>query len=169
MAGTVRDVMRRYRMAEEKAGKGGRHRRAPQQSNHDACMVPAGLEAWADRPLYILVAQWCLKQGGWVNRGQIARAFGISERSATFQLTYLSRKKTQITCELRKVRREGAPVVSYEVKVSGVSADAGKREGKERPRKSLRTASRGQVGNADGEIREQARALWNSLQRGRKE
>ncbi|EAT8254981.1 CaiF/GrlA family transcriptional regulator, partial [Salmonella enterica] len=114
------------------------------------------------------VALWCLKRGGWVNRGQIADAFGISERSATFQLTYLSRKKEQICCELRKVKRAGVPVESYEVRVTEVSPEAGVRKVSEKQREAVKTIQRGRVGNADGDVRELTRNIWNSLQRGRK-
>ncbi|ECO4850013.1 CaiF/GrlA family transcriptional regulator [Salmonella enterica] len=143
-------------------------RREPQQSNHDVCVVPEEVSADEGKPLYVLVALWCLKQGGWVNRGQIADAFGISERSATFQLTYLSRKREQICCELRKVKRAGVPVESYEVRVTGVSPEAGVRKVSEKQRKAVKTVQHGRVGNADDDVRTLMRDIWNGLQRGRK-
>ncbi|ECA1898316.1 TPA: CaiF/GrlA family transcriptional regulator [Salmonella enterica subsp. enterica serovar Muenchen] len=142
--------------------------RTPYQRNHDAFVVPSGLEAWADRPLYILVAQWCLRHGGWVSRRDIAQAFGISERGATYQLTYLARKKTQVKCEQRKVRRAGMPVARYEVRVLSVMDESVERKVTEKQRSALRTTQTRRVGNADEGVRAQMRDIWNSLQRGRK-
>ncbi|EHE1282970.1 TPA: CaiF/GrlA family transcriptional regulator [Salmonella enterica] len=145
-----------------------KNRRVPHQRNHEACLVPAGLEAWADRPLYILVALWCMRRGGWVSRRDIAQAFGISERGATFQLTYLARKKERVVCELRKVRMEGMPVARHEVRVLAVRDENGKRPVTEKLHPVLRKAQTGRVGNADEGVREQLRDIWNGLQRGRK-
>ncbi|EIC6029947.1 CaiF/GrlA family transcriptional regulator [Salmonella enterica subsp. enterica serovar Corvallis] len=147
--------------------RGKNRRREPQQSNHDTCLVPDEVSGHEDRPLYVLVALWCLRQEGWVNRSQISRAFGISERSATFQLIYLSRKREHICCELRKVKR-GGPVESYEVKVLGVSPEAGVRKVPEKQQKAVKNIHHGRVGNADGDVRELTRNIWNSLHRGRK-
>ncbi|EBS5581450.1 CaiF/GrlA family transcriptional regulator, partial [Salmonella enterica subsp. enterica serovar Newport] len=115
-----------------------KNRRVPYQRNHDAFVVPSGLERWADRPLYILVALWCMRRGGWVSRRDIAQAFGISERGATFQLTYLARKREQVVCELRKVKHGGMPVARYEVKVLSVRDDTGERKVTEKQRSALR-------------------------------
>ncbi|ECP9922697.1 CaiF/GrlA family transcriptional regulator, partial [Salmonella enterica] len=49
--------------------RGRSQRREPQQSNHDVCVVPEEVSAHEGKPLYVLVALWCLKRGGWVNRG----------------------------------------------------------------------------------------------------
>ncbi|ELL2068063.1 CaiF/GrlA family transcriptional regulator, partial [Salmonella enterica] len=145
-----------------------KNRRAPCQRNHDAFVVPSGLEAWADRPLYILVALWCMRRGGRGSRRAIAQAFGISERGATYQLTYLVRKGEQVVCELRKVKHEGMPVARYEVRVLDVRDDTGERKVTEKQRSALRTTQTRRVGNADEGVRAQMRDIWNSLQRGRK-
>ncbi|EAO8184562.1 CaiF/GrlA family transcriptional regulator [Salmonella enterica] len=142
-----------------------KNRRVPHQRNHEVCLVPAGLEAWADKPLYILVALWCMRRGGWVSRRDIAQAFGISERGATFQLTYLARKKEQVVCEQRRVKHEGMPVAHYEVKVLDVKDEPGKKPVTEKQRSAVRTR---RVGKADEGVRAQMRDIWNSLQRGRK-
>ncbi|ECJ2556700.1 CaiF/GrlA family transcriptional regulator [Salmonella enterica] len=145
-----------------------KNRRVPYQRNHEACVVPAGLEAWSGRPLYILVALWCMRRSGWVSRRDIAQAFGISERGATFQLTYLARKKEQVVCEQRKVKHKGMPVARYEVRVLSVKDEPGKRSVTEKQRSALRTVQTRRVGNADEGVRAQMRDIWNSLQRGRK-
>lgn len=47
----------------------------PGQTNHDACFIPESVRQYADEPLYIIVAHWCLLQQNWVQRNQIAEAF----------------------------------------------------------------------------------------------
>lgn len=43
--------------------RGRSRRREPQQSNHDVCVVPEEVSAHEGKPLYVLVALWCLKRG----------------------------------------------------------------------------------------------------------
>ncbi|AOV97665.1 hypothetical protein A9798_12365 [Edwardsiella hoshinae] len=149
-----------------------RHRRVrkPYQGNHEACLVPLGLEAYRERPLYVLVAQWCLRQEGWVNRNQIAAAFGISARSATFQLTYLARKKAQIASVLRKVRRGTAMMESSEIRVLWVHPEAGVRKTKTTVTETmpLKRVQKHRVGNADEAMRAQWRDIWRGLHKERK-
>ncbi|EAP9556878.1 hypothetical protein WI643_31095, partial [Salmonella enterica subsp. enterica serovar Corvallis] len=64
--------------------------------------------------------------------------------------------------------RAGVPVESYEVRVTEVSPEAGVRKVSEKQREAVKTIQRGRVGNADGDVRELTRNIWNSLQRGRK-
>ncbi|EBI8260554.1 hypothetical protein DMV12_17805 [Salmonella enterica subsp. enterica serovar Monschaui] len=66
------------------------------------------------------------------------------------------------------MKRAGVPVESYEVRVTGVSPEAGVRKVSEKQREAVKTIQRGRVGNADGDVRELTRNIWNSLQRGRK-
>ncbi|ECE0740261.1 hypothetical protein DLN99_23240 [Salmonella enterica] len=142
--------------------------RVSYQRNHESCLIPEGLEAWVDRPLYILVAHWCRLQGNWVSRRDIAQAFGISESSATFQLTYLAKKKDQVVCELRRVKREGIPVSRYEVKVLDVRADAGLRNVQQKQSSVQRMVKNRRVGNVEEEVREKLRNIWNSFHLGRR-
>ncbi|EHZ8150100.1 CaiF/GrlA family transcriptional regulator [Salmonella enterica] len=157
-------------MAEFRTPKGngpGELRRKPKQRNHDVFVVPEGLEAHADEPLYILVALWCMRQSGWINRRQVARAFGISERSATFQLTYITRKKARVECVIRKVKVEGNPVMSHEIRVLRVVMKSGdiRRRGNKQQKVCNETTHRSRVGNADNEARQQLAVIWNSLRR----
>ncbi|WP_248784915.1 CaiF/GrlA family transcriptional regulator [Escherichia coli] len=71
------------------------------QSNHGEYVVPPGMEEWADDPLYLLVARWCWQQKRWVNRNDIAMAFHLPDRRASFQLSYISRKKDRVVCRCR--------------------------------------------------------------------
>ncbi|EGD6592057.1 CaiF/GrlA family transcriptional regulator [Salmonella enterica] len=66
----------------------------PAQNNHEGCYIPGGMEMYADQPIYIIVALWCLHRNTWVNRNDIARAFRLSERKASFQLSYLIKNHT---------------------------------------------------------------------------
>lgn len=56
----------------------------PGQTNHDACFIPESVRQYADEPLYIIVAHWCLLQQNWVQRNQIAEAFHITARRASY-------------------------------------------------------------------------------------
>lgn len=66
------------------------------------------------------------------------------------------------------VRREGMPVARYEVCVLAVKDEPGARKAVEKQRSALRTVQSRRVGNADEDMREQLRNIWNGLQRGRK-
>ncbi|EGM9344109.1 hypothetical protein I3A34_24365 [Salmonella enterica] len=57
---------------------------------------------------------------------------------------------------------------SYEVRVTGVSPEAGVRKVSEKQRKAVKTVQHGRVGNADDDVRTLMRDIWNGLQRGRK-
>ncbi len=76
---------------------------------------------YADQPIYIIVALWCLHRNTWVNRNDIARAFRLSERKASFQLSYLIKKSHIIDSDVRKVRSEHRSTTCYEVRVNSVS------------------------------------------------
>ncbi|ECE0741984.1 CaiF/GrlA family transcriptional regulator [Salmonella enterica subsp. enterica] len=151
----------------EKGSGAAACKRSPKQSNHDVFIVPEGLEGLADNPLYILVALWCMRQSGWINRRQVAKAFGISERSATFQLTYISRKKARVECVIRKVKMEGNPAMSHEVRVLRVVMEGGdiRRRGEKQQKVCNETGRRARVGNAGNEARQQLANIWNGLRR----
>ncbi|EDM7409310.1 CaiF/GrlA family transcriptional regulator [Salmonella enterica subsp. enterica serovar Sandiego] len=78
------------------------------QSNHDIYTIPSCMEAWADEPLYLLVARWGLQQKKWINRNDIAAVFHIPDRRASFQLSYISRKKERVACRTRYVPAESS-------------------------------------------------------------
>lgn len=63
------------------------------QSNHDVYTIPPCMAPWADEPLYLVVARWGLQQKRWISRNDIAAVFHIPDRRASFQLSYISRKK----------------------------------------------------------------------------
>ncbi|EID6351602.1 CaiF/GrlA family transcriptional regulator [Salmonella enterica] len=73
------------------------------QSNHIAYTIPFDMESWADEPLYLVVARWGLQQKRWINRNDIAAVFHIPDRQASFQVSYISRKKDRVACRTRYV------------------------------------------------------------------
>lgn len=77
------------------------------QSNHDIYTIPSCMAAWADEPLYLVVARWGLQQNRWINRSDITAVFHIPDRRASFQLSYISRKKERVACRTRYVPVEG--------------------------------------------------------------
>lgn len=91
------------------------------QSNHDGGRVPPELSEYADRPLYVLIALWGLMQKTWIGHKQISTVFAITERRASFQLSYILRKKETIQCQSRKVKVSGARRLCHQVKIEQVS------------------------------------------------
>ncbi|HAO0324326.1 TPA: CaiF/GrlA family transcriptional regulator [Escherichia coli] len=76
-------------------------RRTGNQSNHGEYVIPACMAPWAEEPLYLIIARWCRQQKRWINRNDIALAFHLPDRRASFQLSYISRKKTRVVCRCR--------------------------------------------------------------------
>ncbi|ENN4045513.1 TPA: CaiF/GrlA family transcriptional regulator [Salmonella enterica subsp. enterica serovar 13,23:b:-] len=133
----------------------------PVQGNHEGCYLPRGLEIYADRPIYIIVALWCLRKNTWVNRNDIARAFRLTERKASFQLSYLMKKKHVIDSEVRRVRSEGSPTTCYEIRVRAVCLKKRSPRDYHPPPVISGGARRNQVGNASQEQRQLLRELWS--------
>ncbi|OQM42241.1 CaiF/GrlA family transcriptional regulator [Citrobacter braakii] len=134
------------------------YRKKTSQSNHEPFVIPASLHQYTDEPLYILVALWAQQQNDWVSRAEISEAFGITDRRASFQVSYISRKNRRITCETRAVRDEGSSCPHHEIRVTGVvlTRDTEKAVSvapKKRPLK------RSHVGNVSPELR----SLFHSL------
>lgn len=76
------------------------------QSNHDEYTIPPCMAPWADEPLYLVVARWGLQQKKWINRNDIAAVFHMPNHRASFQLSYISRKKERVACRTRYVPAE---------------------------------------------------------------
>ncbi|EKY4302451.1 TPA: CaiF/GrlA family transcriptional regulator [Salmonella enterica] len=133
----------------------------PVQGNHEGCHIPRGMEGYSDRPIYIIVALWCLHKKDWVNRNDIARAFKLSERKASFQLSYLMKKRHVIDSEVRRVKSEGSPTTCYEIRVTAVSLEKKVAEECRSPPRGAGSARKFQVGNATKEQRQLLRKLWS--------
>ncbi|EDW6066425.1 CaiF/GrlA family transcriptional regulator [Salmonella enterica subsp. enterica serovar Oslo] len=91
------------------------------QSNHDAFRIPPGLEKYAAEPLYILVALWCQREHRWVTRNDLMLAFSLSERRASHQISYITRRKEVINCRLRSRVPPGRHRPLHEVWVETVT------------------------------------------------
>lgn len=90
------------------------------QRNHDGGHIPSGLAKYAGQPLYMLIALWCWKQKRWVDHKTISAVFGITERRASFQLSYLTQKSDRIQLQVRMAKAEGAQRVYREIWVERV-------------------------------------------------
>ncbi|MTD28076.1 CaiF/GrlA family transcriptional regulator [Erwinia sorbitola] len=90
------------------------------QSNHDGGCVPEELKDYADRPLYLLIALWCYRQRTWIDRKQISAAFAITERRASFQISYIIRKNNIVRCQTRKIKAPGSRHLCHEILVENV-------------------------------------------------
>lgn len=64
----------------------------PSQSNHENTVIPESVSQYSKQPLYIIIALWCQQQNRWINHNDIAQAFSMSVRRATFQLSYITRR-----------------------------------------------------------------------------
>ncbi|EEP1514324.1 CaiF/GrlA family transcriptional regulator [Salmonella enterica] len=85
------------------------------QSNHNVYTIPYGMEPWANEPLYMVVARWGLQQKRWINRNDIAAVFHIPDRQASFQVSYISRKKDRVACRTRYVPAEATGRMRMEI------------------------------------------------------
>lgn len=90
------------------------------QSNHDGGRVPEELNEYADQPLYVLIALWGLMQKKWIGHKQVSTVFAITERRASFQLSYILRKTDVINCQTRKVKSQGTRRLCHQIKVENV-------------------------------------------------
>lgn len=90
------------------------------QSNHDGGRVPAELSEYADQPLYVLIALWGLMQKTWIGHKQVSEVFAITDRRASFQLSYILRKTDVIICQTRKVKAQGTRRLCHQIKVEEV-------------------------------------------------
>ncbi|EMO8006385.1 CaiF/GrlA family transcriptional regulator [Salmonella enterica] len=78
------------------------------QGNHESYTIPPCMEEWTNEPLYLVVARWGLQQKRWINRNDITAAFNISERRASFQLSYISSNKLRVACRTRYVKTKSS-------------------------------------------------------------
>ncbi|HGI9866718.1 TPA: CaiF/GrlA family transcriptional regulator [Salmonella enterica subsp. enterica serovar Montevideo] len=136
-------------------------RKKTTQSNHETFVIPPSLQQYADEPLYILIALWALQRGDWVSRTEISEAFGITDRRASFQVSYISRRSQRVTCEVRAVRNEGSPAPHNQIRVTGVvlTRDTEKNLPVTPKNKPLK---RSHVGNATPELRSLLHSLMGS-------
>ncbi|EDJ2557764.1 CaiF/GrlA family transcriptional regulator [Salmonella enterica subsp. enterica serovar Poona] len=133
-------------------------RKRTAQANHDTFVIPPSLQQYASEPLYILMALWAQQRDDWVSRTDISEAFGITDRRASFQISYISRRNQRVTCEVRAVRNEGSPVPHNQIRVTAVvlTRDTEKTEPAAPKSKPLK---RSHIGNASPELR----SLFHSL------
>ncbi|ENI8089363.1 CaiF/GrlA family transcriptional regulator [Salmonella enterica] len=90
------------------------------QGNHEHFIIPPEVAMHAHEPLYFLIALWCQIQRRWINRNEIATAFHLTERRASYQLTYINRKKTRIVSMTRKRKSENERTLRVELWVESV-------------------------------------------------
>ncbi len=89
------------------AGKKNKIMKKVKQSNHDEYILPPCMVRWADEPLYLIISRWGMKQKRWIDRNDIVATFHIPDRRASFQISYISRKKERVACRSRYVPVEG--------------------------------------------------------------
>ncbi|ECD6344322.1 CaiF/GrlA family transcriptional regulator [Salmonella enterica subsp. enterica serovar Newport] len=140
------------------------------QSNHDVYTIPSCMAEWADEPLYLVVARWGLYQQKWINRNEIAEVFHMQGRRASFQLSYISRKKERVVCRTRHVPAEGGGRQRVEIFIDDIlpAPEEGTTHALPRrrsvPAKQTGPASRGVGNGMAGNI-----GLWEQLLKGCRE
>lgn len=102
------------------AGEKNKGLKKVKQSNHNVYTIPDDMEPWADEPLYLVVAHWGLQQKRWINRNDIAAVFHIPDRQASFQVSYISRKKDRVACRTRYVPAEDTGRQRVEIFIDGI-------------------------------------------------
>ena len=111
-------------------------RKIVKQRNHDTAQVPNTLEEHADKPLYILIALWCRQQKKWIDRQQISGAFAITERRATFQISYILRHSEIIQCQSRKARGDKTGRIRLQINVQKVELNRPSRKAEKTNKRS---------------------------------
>ncbi|HAF1610026.1 TPA: CaiF/GrlA family transcriptional regulator [Salmonella enterica] len=134
------------------------NRKKTTQRNHETFVIPPSLQEHASEPLYILVALWAQQQNRWVSRTEVREAFGIADRRASFQISYISRQNKRVTCRIRAIRNEGSSAPHHQIRVTGVVLTRDAEKTPPAPPKN-RPGKRHRVGNATPELR----SLFNSL------
>ncbi|ENE8567952.1 CaiF/GrlA family transcriptional regulator [Salmonella enterica] len=129
---------------------------APSWGNHDSCFVPESVRQYTGEPLYILVAWWCYLQQDWLRRTQIAEAFHIPLRRASYLMAYLRNKTKRVTCESREALIANN-TYRYEIFVTRVMPSFSR---KKETSASTPRRTRSRIGNADTS---QVNILWNQL------
>ncbi|KAF1366855.1 CaiF/GrlA family transcriptional regulator [Yokenella regensburgei] len=74
----------------------------PKQSNHENTIIPKSVSQHYKQPIYIIIALWCQQQNRWINRNDIALAFSMPVRRASFQLSYITRHPQHILFRVRQ-------------------------------------------------------------------
>lgn len=136
-------------------------RKKTTQSNHETFVIPPSLQEYASEPLYILISLWAQQQNAWISRTEVQKAFGITDRRASFQISYISRQNKRVTCRIRVIRHEGSSAPHHQIRVTGVvlTRDT-ERATPARPKS--RPVRRSHIGNASPELRRLFNALAGS-------
>lgn len=108
----------------------------PGQTNHDACFIPVSVRQYAGEPLYIIVAHWCLLQQNWVQRNQIAEAFHITARRASYLIAYLRSKTSRVVsiCRHQTLPNKARRYEIYVIRVLDSPTPSTRRERPDRRR-----------------------------------
>ncbi|WXP38976.1 type III secretion system LEE transcriptional regulator GrlA [Escherichia coli] len=87
-------------------------------------VIPDSVKNYDGEPLYILVSLWCKLQEKWISRNDIAEAFGINLRRASFIITYISRRKEKISFRVRYVSYGNLHYKRLEIFIYDVNLEA---------------------------------------------
>lgn len=133
------------------------------QSNHDVYTIPPCLAEWVDEPLYMVVARWGLQQKKWINRNDIAEVFLMPDRRASFQLSYISRKKERVACRTRYVQAERGGRHRVEIFIDYILPAPGEGPAHAPPRRRIPAKQSGPASRDVGSGMTDNIGLWEKL------
>ncbi|EAA3660357.1 CaiF/GrlA family transcriptional regulator [Salmonella enterica subsp. enterica] len=134
------------------------------QSNYDAFIIPPSMAEWMNEPLYLIIARWCLQQKRWVSRNDIETVFHLPVRRASFQFSYISRKKSRVVCQVRYCKRDGGGRQRVELLVEKILPEQQSPTGKKSPGSLQRKLRGGKAASARlGNGMTGSGCLWEKL------
>lgn len=121
--------------------------------NYHNAIIPDSVSQYSKQPLYIIIALWCQQQKKWVNRNDIAKAFAMPKRRASFQLSYIISRPNSIHFRSRQQIQPGMRHPCNEIWVERVMIESVKNKIKKsppsnaKPRRTIMGSYRSRVGN----------------------
>ncbi|MGI3450106.1 CaiF/GrlA family transcriptional regulator [Citrobacter freundii] len=121
--------------------------------NYHNAIIPESVSQYAKQPLYIIISLWCQQQKKWVNRNDIAQAFSMPERRASFQLSYILSRPNYIHFRSRLQTQPGMRHPCNEIWVERVIIESMKNKTKSsylpdtKSRRTIMGSYRSRVGN----------------------
>ncbi|ASD99226.1 TPA: CaiF/GrlA family transcriptional regulator [Salmonella enterica] len=138
------------------------------QSNHESTIIPESVSQYNDQPLYIIIALWCLQQKRWINRNDIAQAFYMTARRASFQLSYITKKPKRIFFRFRQkeITKKKNRSICNEIWVEKIVTESAGHDMEQSPSKDNKTGRRvmGAYRNRVGNGMSGSGSIWHTLE-----
>ncbi|EAB9446453.1 CaiF/GrlA family transcriptional regulator [Salmonella enterica subsp. diarizonae] len=126
------------------------------QSNHEGFFIPECVKAYSAEPLYIIVAHWCHIQRKWVDRNSISNEFHITQRRASFLISYMHSRANYVNCEIKKIYISGR-IFRYEILVHKIE------QPKEKAQSKLKKINKQKLSGDKKKYSNQDKLLFNRI------